>query len=87
MQALLSTSEVIQSVNMKLKGWQQYFDNIAMGKTRNQMKRYVELRVIKFISKRNKRRGYCWKLSKDNKIYDKYELHKMENLGRNFATG
>ena len=85
-QTKLSNNATIESVNRKLKGWQQYFDNIAMGKTRGQIMRYAELRMVKFISKRNKRRGCCWKLFKGSKIYDKYGLYRMGNLGRNFAT-
>ena len=77
--------EIIERVNRILRGWQQYFDNIAMGKTRNQINRYTELKVAKLISKRNKRKGIVWKLVGHGKLYNKYGLHKMINLGRKFA--
>ena len=83
--ARMSTKEIIERVNRILRGWQQYFDNIAMGKTRNQINRYTELKVAKLISKRNKRKGIVWKLVGHGKLYNKYGLHKMINLGRKFA--
>jgi len=58
-----------------------------MGKTRNQIMKYAEKRTKRFISKRNKKKGCCWKLFKGNKIYEKHRLHKMKNMGRNFAAG
>lgn len=79
------TEEVIAMVNRVTRGWQQYYDNIGMGKTRNKVKNYVELRVMKMISKRNKRRKILWKLFQENKIYEKFGLHKMTNLGRKFV--
>jgi len=81
----VGTKEIIERVNRILRGWQQYFDNIAMGKTRNQINRYTELKVAKLISKRNKRKGIVWKLVGHGKLYNKYGLHKMINLGRKFA--
>lgn len=77
-----STDEIIGKVNTIVRGWQQYFDNIGMGRTRKQINHYVELRVMKMISKRNKKAKLTWKLFTNNKIYDKYGLYRMENLHR-----
>ena len=33
--SIVSTEETIQRINSAIRGWQQYFDNISMGKTRN----------------------------------------------------
>jgi len=82
---IASTEDTIQRINWVLRGWQQYFDNISMGKTRNEVKNYVELRVMKFISKRKKKRKITWKLFEKGELYEKYGLHKMENLGRKFT--
>lgn len=80
-----SNEEMIIKVNRLLRGWQQYYDNIGMGTTRNKINRFTELRVMKMISKRNKHSGILWKLFKDNAIYDKYGLYKMKCLKRIFA--
>ncbi len=81
----ISTKEMIEYTNKVLKWWQQYFDNICMWKTRNQINTFVELRVAKMISKRNKRNGITWKLFENNKLNTKYGLYKMINLNRRFA--
>lgn len=81
----VSNEEVVMKVNRLLKGWQQYYNNIGMGRTRNKINRFAELRVMKMISKRNKKSRILWKLFKDNAIYTKYGLYKMESLKRIFA--
>lgn len=80
-----SNEEVVMTVNRKLKGWQQYFDNIAMGKTRNQIRTYAEKRVAKLISKRNKKSEICWKIFEGGKLYTECGLYKMTNMERKFC--
>jgi len=79
------TEETINRINRKLRGWQEYFDNICMGKTREKINRYTELKVARMISKNNKREKICWKLFGNKEIYKKYALYKMKNLGRKFT--
>lgn len=81
----ISTESIIREVNLILRGWQQYFDNIGMGKVRNQINTYVERRTAKLISRRNKRSQILWKLFRKNELYDKYGLYKMVNINRKFA--
>ena len=81
-----STEEVIKSTNEVLKWWQQYFDNIFMGKTRGSINTYTERRLAKMISKRNKRDNITWKLFRwNNNLNIKYGLYKMINMKRSFA--
>ena len=80
-----STINVVERVNRMIKGWQQYYDNISMGTTRNKINRYVQLRTAKFISKRNKSSKIKWKLFQQGELYDKYGLYYMRDLKRKFA--
>lgn len=80
-----STADTIERVNTLLRGWQHYFDNICMGRTRYDINDFVKQRVAKMISRRNKRRDITWKLFADRALYEKYGLYKLNNLGRKFA--
>jgi len=80
-----STESVIRRTNSVLRGWQQYFDNISMGKTRGQIKKFTEERLAKMITKRNKRKKISWKLVGHGKLYRKHGLYNMQNLGRKFG--
>lgn len=80
-----SNEEMVARVNRLLRGWQQYYNNIGMGTTKNRINRFTELRVMKMISKRNKHSSILWKLFKDDAVHDKYGLYKMKCLKRIFA--
>ena len=84
-QTLVSTEDMVARANRVLKGWQQYFDNIAMGETRQQINWYAELRLAKVISKRNESKRIKWKMFKKGELHRKYGLYEMRNLGRIFA--
>lgn len=79
------TEEMIEKTNRIVRGWQQYFDNIGMGKTRQHVKRFVEERVAKMISRRKKRSQITWKFFREKALYTKYRLYELKNLGRIFA--
>lgn len=81
----ISTAVLIEQANIVLCGWQQYFDNTAMGKTRQHIQEHVERRCRRLISKRNKRSTICWKLFKNNALFKAYGLHTMKSLGRSFT--
>jgi len=81
----MSTEDTIGRTNTVLRGWQLYFDNICMGRTRAAINDFVKLRVAKMISRRNKRTCISWKLFQDNVLYEKYGLYKMVNRGRKLA--
>jgi len=81
----LSNEEVIDSVSSIIKGWHFYFDNIAMGKTRQKLKWYIEGKMGKFLTKRNKKRRATWKLFSTQKLYKELELYELRNLGRKFT--
>lgn len=80
-----SNNEMITEVNRLLRGWQQYYDNIGMGKTRKEINRFTELRIMKMISKRNKKNRIIWKMFKNDGIHQKYGLYKMNSLKRIFT--
>ncbi len=82
----VTTEQVIKRVNWVIRGWQGYFDNICMGKTRQSIKYYTEMTVIKFISKRKKKRRITYKIFEKRKLYDKFKLHEMKNLGQKFVS-
>ena len=77
--------EIIGKVNIILRGWQEYFDNICMGKTREKIKRYAEKRLVKLINKRNKKQGSNWKGFRKAEIYKKYGLYEMKSKRRIFG--
>jgi len=80
-----SNQEIIKETNIILKGWQQYYDNVGMGKTREQINQFTKLRVAKMISRRNKRTRITWKLFEKKDIYNGYGLYKMKSLKRVLA--
>lgn len=80
-----STKDMINTINTMLKGWQQYFDNVSMGKTRARINWFVNQRAGTMISKRNKRKKATWKLLDNHALYEQYELYMMKSLGRKFA--
>jgi RNA-directed DNA polymerase len=76
------TKDVISNLNLTLKGWQQYYDNINMGKTRDNVNRYAKYKIAKLISNRNKKYGICWKLFKNGELYTDYKLYYLRSLNR-----
>jgi len=79
------TEVLIQKLNEITIGWQNYFDNICMGKTRGAIRNYLEWKSKREISRRNKSRTVKRKLFRNEAIYEKYKLHKLVNLGRKLA--
>jgi RNA-directed DNA polymerase len=79
-----STEDMIQATNSVLHGWQQYFDNISMGKIRSQVNWFVNQRVGKAISRRKRYNKATWKLFGNNALQEKYGLYVMKSLGRKF---
>jgi RNA-directed DNA polymerase len=83
----ISTECVIERVNQYLRGWQQYFDNIAMGKTRQSIKFFVEHRIMQLITRRHKKKRICYKLFSGRTLYDHYGLMELKSLGRKLTFG
>ena len=80
----MSNDDTIARVNTVLRGWQRYFDNTCMGRTRYDINDFVKQRVAKMISRRNKRTRIVWKWFGGNVLYESYGLYKLTNLGRKF---
>jgi RNA-directed DNA polymerase len=57
-----STEDIIHATNTVLQGWQQYFDNISMGETRESVNWFVNQRVGKMLSRRQRHNKTVWKL-------------------------
>lgn len=83
----VATEIIIERVNEVLRGWQQYFDNVCMGQTRRQLQYFVELRLMRFLSRRKKKSRICYKLFENRKLYDTYGLHELKNLGNYLSLG
>ena len=80
-----STDSIIKRANRTLNGWQQYFDNICIGKARQKIRRYAETKLARVITARNNKRGINWKIyEKDQKKRD-VKLTEMKNLKRIFT--
>ena len=65
--------EVIQAVNAVVRGWVNYFRIGNSTQTFNVVRDEIERKVRKFVSKRQKRRGFGWR----RKIYIKAKADKQ----------
>jgi RNA-directed DNA polymerase len=68
--------EVIQAVNVVVRGWVNYFrignSNDAFGK----VKYFIEQKVRRFVMKRKGRKGFGWKRWSKEEIYGKWGLYQ-----------
>ncbi len=63
--------EVIQAVNAVVRGWVNYFRIGNSTRAFNVVRYEIERKVRKFVSKRQKRRGFGWKRWSREEIYHK----------------
>jgi len=68
--------EVIQAVNIVVRGWVNYFRIGNSTQTFNVVRYEVERKVRKFVMKRQKRRGFGWKRWSREEIYQKWGLYR-----------
>jgi RNA-directed DNA polymerase len=68
--------EVIQSVNAVVRGWVNYFRIGNSTRAFNLVRYEIERKVRKFVSKRQKRRGFGWKRWSREEIYRKWGLYQ-----------
>ena len=68
--------EVIQAVNIVVRGWVNYFRIGNSTRTFNVVRYEIERKVRKFVSKRQKRRGFGWKRWSREEIYQKWGLYR-----------
>ena len=68
--------EVIQAVNAVVRGWVNYFRIGNSTRTFNMVRYEVERKVRKFVSKRQKRRGFGWRRWSREEIYQKWGLYR-----------
>jgi RNA-directed DNA polymerase len=68
--------EVIQAVNIVVRGWVNYFRIGNSTQTFNVVRYEVERKVRKFVMKRQKRRGFGWKRWSREEIYQKWGLFR-----------
>ena len=68
--------EVIQAVNIVVRGWVNYFRIGNSTQTFNVVRYEIERKVRKFVMKRQKRRGFGWKRWSREEIYQKWGLYR-----------
>jgi len=68
--------EVIQAVNIVVRGWVNYFRIGNSTRAFNVVRYEIERKVRKFVSKRQKRRGFGWKRWSREEIYQKWGLYR-----------
>ncbi len=68
-------NEVIQSVNIVVRGWVNYFRIGNSTRTFDKVRYDIEKKVRKFVMKRQKRRGFGWKRWSREEIYRKWGLY------------
>lgn len=68
--------EVIQAVNIVVRGWVNYFRIGNSTQTFNVVRYEIERKVRKFVSKRQKRRGFGWRRWSREEIYQKWGLYR-----------
>ncbi|MBI4690150.1 MAG: group II intron reverse transcriptase/maturase [Nitrospirae bacterium] len=70
-----SLKEVIQSVNLVIRGWVNYFRIGNSNSTFNKVRNDIEKKVRKFVMRRKKLKGFGWKLWSREDIYQKWGLY------------
>ena len=68
--------EVIQAVNAVVRGWVNYFRIGNSTRAFNVVRYEIERKVRKFVSKRQKRRGFGWRRWSREEIYQKWGLYQ-----------
>jgi RNA-directed DNA polymerase len=68
--------EVIQAVNIVVRGWVNYFRIGNSTQTFNVVRYEIERKVRKFVMKRQKRRGFGWKRWSREEIDQKWGLYR-----------
>jgi len=68
--------EVIQAVNLVVRGWVNYFRIGNSARTFQVVRYEIERKVRRFVAKRQKRRGFGWKRWSREEIYEKWGLYR-----------
>jgi RNA-directed DNA polymerase len=68
--------EVIQAVNAVVRGWVNYFRIGNSTRAFNVVRYEIERKVRKFVSTRQKRRGFGWRRWSREEIYQKWGLYQ-----------
>ncbi len=67
--------EVIQAVNLVIRGWVNYFRIGNSNSTFSKVRNYIEMKVRKFVMRRKKLKGFGWKVWSREEIYKKWGLY------------
>jgi RNA-directed DNA polymerase len=68
-------NEVIQSVNIVIRGWVNYFRIGNSNSTFNKVRNDIEKKVRRFVMRRKKLKGFGWKLWSREDVYQKWGLY------------
>ena len=68
-------NEVIQTLNIIIRGWVNYFRIGNSNSTFDKVRNYIERKVRRFVMRRKKLKGFGWKLWSREDIYQKWGLY------------
>ncbi len=68
-------NEVIQTLNIIIRGWVNYFRIGNSNSTFDKVRNYMEKKVRRFVMRRKKLKGFGWKLWSREDIYQKWGLY------------
>jgi RNA-directed DNA polymerase len=68
-------NEVIQTLNIIIRGWVNYFRIGNSNSTFDKVRNYIEKKVRRFVMRRKKLKGFGWKLWSREDIYQKWGLY------------
>ena len=68
-------NEVIQTLNIIIRGWVNYFRIGNSNSTFDKVRNYIEKKVRRFVVRRKKLKGFGWKLWSREDIYQKWGLY------------
>jgi hypothetical protein len=75
-----STDELIQELNLKLKGWANYFCLGAVSKAYRTVDSQARLRLRRWLRKQHKRPGAGTRIYSDEYLYERLGLVRLEKL-------
>jgi hypothetical protein len=80
----MKTSEVVQAMNSKIRGWSNYFSVGAVTKSWKRIDAYAKSRLRWWLCKKHKKPGKGFKCFPDERLYKEYGLinlpQAMQNL-------
>jgi group II intron reverse transcriptase/maturase len=83
----VKVEEVVQQINPVIRGWVNYFRVGNSSEAFNKMRHYIVQKIMRYVRRKQLRRGYGWKTLTSDVLYGRWGLFDDYRVTRSWAAG